>query len=167
MDPFLALTLGLVLAVLAAMVLLHRQRLRRRYLRMHPLLKDPPAPLPDREQFLAGARQAFTRIMESYSRGDLEDVGRFTTPAMHREFFHRSVQSPPGEALQVAEVTAELPTDTPERDENLERIWVVYKATMTAQRAGERTVVARWSFVRDLLEDGGPTWRLEEITLTQ
>lgn len=124
----------------------------------------PPAPaVPagfDVEEFLRGAKLAFTRLQESWDRRDLNDIAQFVGPAVLAEVKSQFSQDPNPGRTEILLVNAQLSGVREEGDEQIASVY--FDALLREAPAVENTQVREvWHFIRPL--HGNQSWKLDGI----
>lgn len=132
-----------------------------------PQAADPGVDIPasfNQEEFLRGAKMAYTRMQKSWDNRDLADIAQFATPAVMRELEAQARQDPGPSRTELLKVDAELVGVEPEGD-NL-RAQVLFDTLMRedpSQTAPENTREI-WHFLR-IGQNGN--WKLDGIQQVQ
>lgn len=120
---------------------------------------DIPADF-DSEEFLRGAKMAYTRMQKSWDNRDLNDIGQFATASVMRELRAQAAEDPNPSQTEIMMVNAELVGVEPEGD-NL-RAQVYFDVLMREDPAQPAPENAReiWHFLR-IGKNGN--WKLDGI----
>jgi predicted lipid-binding transport protein (Tim44 family) len=116
----------------------------------------------DQEDFLEGAKAMYTRMQESWSTRDMEDIASFVTPGMMEEVRRQDGEDPTRQRVEVMLVNARL---LEVRSEGSQSVASVFFDVLLREDPNEsRPTQARevWHFVRDDSVKGD-SWRLEGI----
>ncbi|WP_246198198.1 hypothetical protein [Solidesulfovibrio aerotolerans] len=121
---------------------------------------QPPAPSAPDDEFLAGAKIAYSRIAASLGTRDFNDLGHFVSPSLLTQLKNTLPATPAGKPdILLVEATLASHTD----DANRTTMVVDYKALRRepgASQNAERT--ERWTFARDNATPGA-NWLLEKM----
>lgn len=128
-----------------------------------PQVADPGVDIPadfNQEEFLRGAKMAYTRMQKSWDNRDLADIAHFATPAVMRELQAQAAQDPGPSRTDLLQVNAELVGVEPEGD-NL-RAQVLFDVLMRdgPSQANPENVREIWHFLR-IGKNGN--WKLDGI----
>lgn len=120
----------------------------------------PPAGTAPDEEFLAGAKMAYGRILSAMAERDLDDLAQFTTPQCLARL-KNSLPAGPAGRLDVLLVEASLAES---REENGRTVnTVAYKALVREPGSPENTERHdRWRFIQDNATPGDH-WRLDSM----
>jgi predicted lipid-binding transport protein (Tim44 family) len=116
----------------------------------------------DKEEFLKGAKAAFARLQEAWSKRDLEDIRHFASPDVMKELERQAKLDPTPSPIEIILVDASL-TDV--RDEGDERTASVYFDVLMREEPGQEvpsTIREIWHFKR-IISDPGSHWVLDGI----
>lgn len=116
----------------------------------------------DKEEFLKGAKAAFARLQEAWSKRDLEDIRHFASPVLMEELERQAKLDPTPSPVEILLVDASL-NDV--RDEGDERTASVYFDVLMREEPGQEDpsrVKEIWHF-RRILSDPGSHWVLDGI----
>ena len=117
----------------------------------------------DQEQFLSGARSAYTRLQQSWDKGDLEAIKELTTDEVYNEISRQLAQEPPQGETRIVQLNAEL-IDFNELDDKTE-VSVLFDALLdedSGTRGRASQVRELWHFIR-ASNSNEPTWYLDGI----
>ena len=121
---------------------------------------QPPAPSAPDDEFLAGAKIAYSRIAASLGNRDFNDLSHFVSPSLLTQLKNTLAAAPAGKPdILLVEATLASHTD----DANRTTMTVDYKALRRepgASQNAERT--ERWTFARDNATPGA-NWLLEKM----
>lgn len=119
---------------------------------------SPPADASPDEQFLAGAKMAYGRILSAMAERDFDDLAQFVAPPLLAQLKNQLPSTPAGRP-DILLVDAALADS---RDENGHTVMTVdYKALVREPGAGQNTErLERWRFSRDNAIPGD-NWLLE------
>lgn len=114
----------------------------------------------DSEEFLRGAKLAFTRLQASWDKRDLEDIAQFTSPAVLQEVRNQFETDPAPSRTEILLVNARLLNV---KEENGEQTASVFFDALLREAPSTDTTQVRevWHFVRPLNENG--SWKLDGI----
>ncbi len=117
-----------------------------------------PAGGSPQEEFLAGAKLAYGRILDGMTSRDFTDLAQFTTPDFLAQLKNRLPEAPAGR-LEILLVDASLVGEREERGRTV--MEVEYKALVREPGATQNSERReRWRFSRDAA-DGKANWLLE------
>ena len=114
----------------------------------------------NQEEFLRGAKMAYTRLQESWDRRDLDDIAQFASPAVMDAVRQQLAEETEPSKTEILLVNAQLLSVV---NEDKEQRAQVYFDVLMRERPDQPTpsnVREIWHFVREL--DGG-TWKLDGI----
>ena len=122
----------------------------------------------DQEQFLSGARTAYTSLQQSWDKGDLEAIKELTTDEVYNEISRQLAQEPPQGETRIVQLNAEL-IDFNELDDKTE-VSVLFDVLLdedsgnSSNQSRGRASQARelWHFIR-ASNSNEPTWYLDGI----
>lgn len=128
-----------------------------------PAAADPTIDIPagfDSEEFLRGAKMAYTRMQKAWDNRDLNDISQFATSSVMKELRAQAAQDPGPSQTEIMMVNAELVGVEPEGD-NL-RAQVYFDVLMREDPSQPTPENAReiWHFLR-IGKDGN--WKLDGI----
>lgn len=128
-----------------------------------PSEEQPQANIPagfDSDEFLRGAKMAYTRLQASWDKRDLADIAQFTTPAVQEAIREQMAQEPDPSRTEIMLVNAQL---LEVADDGANQRAQVYFDVLLRESPDQPTPTnAReiWHFVR---EQNGGMWRLDGI----
>ncbi len=113
----------------------------------------------DVEDFLKGAKMAFSRLQTSWDKRDLEDIALFTSPAVLEEVKAQLAEDPTPSQTEVLLNNAQLLSV---KEENGEQLATVYFDVLMREAPTKDTAQVRevWHFIRPA---GGGSWKLDGI----
>ncbi|MCU7958180.1 MAG: 39S ribosomal protein L45 [gamma proteobacterium symbiont of Bathyaustriella thionipta] len=119
----------------------------------------------NQEEFLSGARSAYTLLQQAWDKGDLEAIKELTTDTVYTEITHQFSQKAPQGETRILQLNATL-IDFNERDDHSEAS-VLFDALLdeeaNANNQGRANQVKElWHFVRGK-NSSQPTWYLDGI----
>lgn len=119
----------------------------------------------DQEDFLSGARSAYTLLQEAWDSGDLEEIKALTTESVYAAISQQHAEDDSQGSTRILQLNAEL-IDFSESDEQVDAA-VLFDALLgesDAQGNNERAAQVRelWHFVRKT-NSSQPTWYLDGI----
>lgn len=128
---------------------------------------DPRADIPsdfNQEEFLRGAKMAYTRMQKAWGARDLADISQFVTPAVMRDLQARAAAEPNPEPIELVRIDAELLGVEPEGD-NL-RAQVLFDTLLRegADQGAPEHLREIWHFLR-IGRNGN--WKLDAIQQVQ
>ena len=114
----------------------------------------------DSEDFLKGAKMAYTRLQEAWDRRDMNDIAQFATPPVIDAVRQQMAEDPAPSRTEILLVNAQIMDVT--REAAAERVQVYFDVLMreTREQASPATVREIWHFLRKL-PDG--SWKLDGI----
>ncbi len=113
----------------------------------------------DTEEFLRGAKMAFTRMQSSWDKRDIEDIALFVSPAVLTEVKAQMADDPTPSTTEILLTNAQLLNVTEEQGE--QRAVVFFDVLLREAPQTETTQVKEmWHFVQPLT---GGTWKLDGI----
>lgn len=118
----------------------------------------------NQDEFLRGAKMAYTRMQKAWDNRDLADIAQFATPVVMRELQAQATQDPGPSRTELLRVNAELVGVEPEGD-NL-RAQVLFDVLMREDpnQAAPEDVREIWHFLR-IGQNGN--WKLDGIQQVQ
>ncbi len=114
----------------------------------------------DEEEFLRGARAAYTRLNAAWDRRDLDDIAQFSTPAFLDEIRRQKEGDPTPGRTEILLVNASVVEG---RSEGSDQIVSVYFDVLLREHPGQEVptdVREVWHFVRPI---AGGNWKLDGI----
>lgn len=123
----------------------------------------PRIPMPegfDAEEFLRGAKMAYTRLQNSWDKRDLDDIAQFATPAVLEGVREQLAAEPEPSTTEVLLVNAQLLGV--ENDGDQQRAEVFFDVLLRERPDQQAPSTARevWHFVRPIT---GGSWKLDGI----
>lgn len=115
----------------------------------------------DADEFLRGAKLAYTRLQAAWDKRDLNDIAQFATPDVLEAIREQLAQEPAGSRTEIMLVNAQLLEVSEEGGE--ERAQVYFDVLLREDPAQPTPTNAReiWHFVRD--RQPGSMWKLDGI----
>lgn len=115
----------------------------------------------DADEFLRGAKMAYTRLQAAWDRRDLDDIAQFATPAVQDAIREQLAQEPESSHTEIMLVNAQLLEVSEDGAE--ERAQVYFDVLLREDPAQSTPTNAReiWHFVRD--RQTGGMWKLDGI----
>lgn len=115
----------------------------------------------DQDEFLRGAKAAYTRLQASWDRRDLEDIANFATEDVMRELREQAKADPNPGKTEILLVNASVIEVRDEGD--LRRVAVYFDVLMREDQRAARPEQVRevWHFVCSRAE--GDSWKLDGI----
>jgi len=113
----------------------------------------------DSEEFLRGAKMAYTRLQASWDKRDLNDIADFASPAVMQEVRAQAEADPHPSSTEVLLINAQLLSVAKEGD--AERATVFFDVLLREDPKDQSTAQVRevWHFKRDKSE----SWKLDGI----
>ena len=123
----------------------------------------PQIPMPpgfDADEFLRGAKMAYSRLQASWDKRDMNDIGQFTTEAVQQSVREQMAADPKPSTTEILLVNAQLLGVTNEGDEQYAQVF--FDVLLRETPAQETPSSARevWHFVRPVT---GGNWKLDGI----
>ena len=123
----------------------------------------PQIPMPpgfDADEFLRGAKMAYTRLQASWDKRDMNDIVQFTTEAVQQSVREQMAADPKPSTTEILLVNAQLLGVTNEGDEQYAQVF--FDVLLRETPAQETPSSARevWHFVRPVT---GGNWKLDGI----
>lgn len=113
----------------------------------------------DTEDFLRGAKLAYTRLQSSWDRRDLDDIAQFTTPDILKEITQQAQEDPGPSRTEILYCNASVLSVTEEKDRTVATVFFDVLMREDAQADAPGQVREVWHFVRS----GSEMWRLDGI----
>lgn len=125
---------------------------------------QPAADIPadfDQDEFLRGAKAAYTRLQSSWDRRDLDDIANFATDDVMQELREQAKEDPNPGKTEILLVNASILEVREEGD--LRRVAVYFDVLMREDQRAARPEQVRevWHFVCSRRE--GDSWKLDGI----
>jgi len=113
----------------------------------------------DSEEFLRGAKMAYTRLQASWDKRDLDDIAQFAGPAVMKEVRAQAKDDPHPSTTEVLLINAQLLSVVKEDD--AERATVFFDVLLREDPKAQSTTQARevWHFMRG----DNASWKLDGI----
>ena len=123
----------------------------------------PQIPMPpgfDADEFLRGAKMAYSRLQASWDKRDMNDIVQFTTEAVQKSVREQMAADPKPSTTEILLVNAQLLGVTNEGDEQYAQVF--FDVLLRETPAQETPSSARevWHFVRPVT---GGNWKLDGI----
>ena len=123
----------------------------------------PQIPMPpgfDADEFLRGAKMAYTRLQASWDKRDMNDIAQFTTEAVQKSVREQMAADPKPSTTEILLVNAQLLGVTNEGEEQYGQVF--FDVLLRETPAQETPSSARevWHFVRPA---SGGNWKLDGI----
>ena len=113
----------------------------------------------DTEDFLRGAKMAYTRLQSSWDRRDMDDIAQFTTPEILKEITQQAQDDPGPSRTEILYCNASVVSVTEEKDRTVATVFFDVLMREDAQADAPSQVREVWHFVRS----GSEMWRLDGI----
>lgn len=132
-----------------------------------PAQADPQVDIPadfDTQEFLKGARAAYTRLQQSWDKRDLNDIAQFATPAVMQELKAQAASDPNPGKTEILLVNADV---VGVEDNGDDRVAQVYFDVLMREDPNQQTPNnAReiWHFLR---QGKNGSWKLDGIQQVQ
>lgn len=117
----------------------------------------------DVEDFVRGAKMAFTRLQTSWDRRDLADIAMFTTPAVLAEIKAQVEADPVPSKTELLLVNANLLSVTDEDGQQIATVFFDVLLREDPKQDAPTNVREVWHFVRPAKPDSKEMWRLDGI----
>lgn len=128
-----------------------------------PLYQDEPKKPAgfDEEEFLRGAKAAYTRLNNAWDKRDLSDIAQFSTPAFQKEIQQQAAEDKTPGNTEIMLVNASLLSVDTVGDEQIAQVY--FNVLLREDPSQETPIDVReiWHFVRPASGDG--TWKLDGI----
>ena len=113
----------------------------------------------DTEEFLRGAKMAYTRLQTSWDKRDLDDIAQFAGPAVMKEVRAQAEADPDPSTTEVLLINAQLLSVA--KEGGVERATVFFDVLLREDPKAQSTTQARevWHFMRD----DNASWKLDGI----
>jgi predicted lipid-binding transport protein (Tim44 family) len=113
----------------------------------------------DAEDFLRGAKMAYTRLQASWDKRDLDDIAEFAGPAVMKEVRAQTEADPAPSTTEVLLINARLLSVA--KEGGAERATVFFDVLLREDPQAQATTQARevWHFARG----EGESWKLDGI----
>ena len=123
----------------------------------------PQIPMPpgfDADEFLRGAKMAYTRLQASWDKRDMNDIAQFTTEAVQKSVREQMAADPKPSTTEILLVNAQLLGVTNEGEEQYAQVF--FDVLLRETPAQETPSSARevWHFMRPAT---GGNWKLDGI----
>lgn len=128
-----------------------------------PAAIDPAVDVPagfDANEFLRGAKMAYTRMQQSWDKRDLNDISQFATPTVMRELQAQAAQDPAPSRTEIMMVNAELVGMEPEGDNLRAQVYFDVLMREDPSQPAPENVREIWHFLR-IGKNGN--WKLDGI----
>ncbi|MBQ3060529.1 MAG: Tim44 domain-containing protein [Desulfovibrio sp.] len=120
---------------------------------------DLPADF-DADDFLRGAKMAYTRLQNSWDRRDLNDIAQFATPAVLDALRQQMAEDPEPCVTEILLVNAQLLSAENEGSEQRAQVYFDVLMREDPQQQSPSSVREIWHFVRPL---SGGSWKLDGL----
>ena len=124
---------------------------------------EPQISVPDGfdvEEFLRGAKMAYTRLQSSWDKRDLTDIAQFSTPTVQRIVREQMAADPNPGRTELLLVNAQLLGVTNEEREQYAQVFFDVLLRETPNQQTPTSVREIWHFVRPVT---GGNWKLDGI----
>lgn len=128
-----------------------------------PSSADPSVDVPpdfDTEDFLKGARMAYTRMQSSWDKRDLADIAQFATPAVMRELEAQAAQDPAPSRTEIMTVKTSLLGVEDEGDTRRAQVYFDVLMRENPSDPAPENVREVWHFIR---AGRNGSWKLDGI----
>ena len=120
---------------------------------------DVPAGF-DTEEFLRGAKMAYTRMQKSWDRRDLDDIAQFATPAVMEVLREQMAAEPAPSTTEILLVNAQLLGAESEGDDQRAQVFFDVLLRERPDQTAPTSAREVWHFLR---EGENGTWKLDGI----
>lgn len=114
----------------------------------------------DTEEFLRGAKMAYTRMQQSWDRRDLADIAQFATPSVMRELQAQAAEDPNPSHTEIMQVNAQATGVEEEGDNTRAQVYFDVLMREDPSQPAPSNVREIWHFLR-IGKDGN--WKLDGI----
>ncbi len=114
----------------------------------------------DVEEFLRGAKMAFTRLQASWDRRDLKDIAQFTSPAVLKEIEGQMANDPQPSTTEILLINSQLINVTEFGGEQSAKVYFDVMLREDPRQQSSTQVREYWHFVRPI---SGGSWKLDGI----
>lgn len=114
----------------------------------------------DADEFLRGAKMAYSRLQSSWDKRDLDDIAQFTTPAVLEAVREQLAAEPDPGTTEVLLVNAQLLGVENEGNEQRAQVFFDVLLRESPDQQAPSNVREIWHFVRP---SGDGTWKLDGI----
>lgn len=129
---------------------------------------EPPAAEPgvdvpagfDTEEFLRGAKMAYTRMQKSWDRRDLDDIAQFATPAVMEALREQMAAEPAPSTTEILLVNAQLLGAENEGDDQRAQVFFDVLLRERPDQTAPTSAREVWHFLRQGVNG---TWKLDGI----
>lgn len=118
----------------------------------------------DVEEFLRGAKMAYTRLQGSWDRRDLADIAQFATPAVLQVLREQMASDPTPGKTEIVLVNAQLLEVTTSGGEEYAQVYFDALLRETPEQQTPSAAREIWHFVRPV---NGGSWKLDGIQQVQ
>lgn len=128
----------------------------------HAVSSRPPLPEGfDENEFLEGAKVAYTRLNTAWDSRDLSDIERFATQTFMNEIRAQAQEDPTPSRTEILLVNASLTEVRTEGDEQMATVYFDVVLREDPSQPSPTDVREMWHFIRN--KDGSGQWRLDGI----
>ena len=115
----------------------------------------------DIDEFLEGAKLAYTRLQASWDKRDLNDIAQFTTPPVMEALREQLAQEPSSGRTEIILVNAQLLEVNEEGTEERAQVYFDVLLREDPQQSTPTNAREIWHFVRERSNNG--MWKLDGI----
>lgn len=112
------------------------------------------------DEFLRGAKMAYTRMQKAWDERDLNDISQFATPTVMRELKEQAAEDPGPSHTEIMMVNAELVGVEPEGDNTRAQVYFDVLMRENPNQQSPENVREIWHFLR-IGKNGN--WKLDGI----
>lgn len=123
----------------------------------------PQIPMPpgfDAEEFLRGAKMAYTRLQAAWDKRDMNDISQFATEAVQQSVREQMAADPKPSTTEILLVNAQLLGVHDEGDEQYAQVFFDVLLRETPAQETPSSVREVWHFMRPV---SGGNWKLDGI----
>ncbi len=114
----------------------------------------------DTEEFLRGAKMAYTRLQSSWDKRDMADIAQFATPAVQQVVREQMAADPNPSRTEILLVNAQLLGVTNEGDDQYAQVFFDVLLRESPDQQTPSSAREIWHFVRPV---AGGNWKLDGI----
>ena len=115
----------------------------------------------DQNEFLRGAKMAYTRLQEAWDKRDVDDIARFATPAIVNEVREQAKADPNPSRTDILLINADLVSVTREGSNEVASVFFDVLLRENPKAEAPTQIREIWHFVRPA--DSAESWKLDGI----